>query len=150
MPKNTARVVVGRLLEVRAAAGYHNAAEVDAIFEQIGQALSTIQGQRQVTVVDWRDCPVMAPEAAAHMVQLIAAANDTTERSAALARIESPTAVLQFVRVIREAALPDRRLFDNPDKLCHWLDEVLSPAESERLRVFLNENPEATESDADH
>lgn len=140
MGENTARIVVGRLLEVRAAAGYRSAAEVDAVFKQIGEALSTLRpGQRHVTVVDWRECPVMAPEAAQRIAELIAGTNSGTERSAALARHDSPTAVLQFVRVIRDAGLPDRKLFEDAGELYEWLSEVLSPGERARLRVFLEE-----------
>jgi hypothetical protein len=47
--------------------------------------------------------------------------------------------VLQFLRVIREADLPDRKLFFDEQSLVSWLDEVLSPGERERLRVFLSE-----------
>jgi hypothetical protein len=133
-------VAVGRLLEVRADAGYRTAADVDAIFEAIGRAVSKLPPNVQhVTVVDWRGCPLMSPEAADHMLKRIASVNSATERSAALAREDAPLAVLQFVRLIRDANLPDRRLFVDTEQLYPWLAEVLTPAERVRLRVFLNE-----------
>lgn len=140
MPENTASLTVGRLLEVRAACGYRTPADVDAVFAAIGRELGKLPSDaHHVTVVDWRHCPVMSPEAAEHMTRLIAGANANTLRSAALARHESPVAVLQFVRLIREANLPDRKLFLGKRALCAWLSEVLTAAESARLERFLAE-----------
>ncbi len=142
MPSNVARLTVGRLIEIRAAAGYRTKEDVDAVFQQIGRELGKLApGERHVTVVDWRFCPIMAPEAADYLTQQIAGTNSGTERSAALASENSPVAVLQFLRLIRDARLPDRKLFLNVDELCHWLGEVLSISERARLRAFLNEPP---------
>ena len=139
---NTANISVGRLLEVRADAGYRTAADVDAVFEAIGRALGKLPaGAQHVTVVDWRHCPLMAPEAAEHMLQKMAAINTNTVRSAALANDDSPVAVLQFVRLIRDANLPDRKLFLQSEALCHWLSDVLTASERFRLKAFLAETP---------
>ncbi len=130
------------MLEIRADAGYRTKEDVDALFAQVGRELSKLpSGQLHVTVVDWRACPVMAPEAADYMVKQIAGVNSGTERSAALARDDSPVAVLQFLRLIRDAQLPDRKLFVDVNQLCGWLGQVLAPAERVRLRTFLNETP---------
>ena len=143
MPLNTARVVVGRLLEVRAAAGYRTVGEVEALFAQIGRAVAKLPPEsKHVTVVDWRSCPVMAPEAADFLAAQMLRTNPSTERSAALASADSPVAVLQFVRMIRDASFADRRLVFDEVELCSWLGEVLSPTENERLRAFLRERPE--------
>jgi len=140
MRANTARIVVGRLLEIRAAAGYRSVADVDALFAQVGAEIAKLPpGTRHVTVVDWRFCPVMSPAAAEYLTAQMAGKNSSTERSAALARQDAPIAVLQFVRVIREANNPARRLFFEEDEVYAWLSEVLSPAERGRLREFLNE-----------
>jgi hypothetical protein len=142
MPSNTAQVLVGRLLEVRVAAGFRSVADVDALFVEIGRQIAGVRaGQRHVTVVDWRLCPLMAPEAAQRLASRIATKNDTTLRSGALASPNSPTAVLQFVRVIRDAGNPDRKLFEDADELYEWLAEVLDPAERRRLLAFLSEAP---------
>lgn len=139
---NTAQVTVGRLLEIRVASGLRTAADVDAHFVSIAQALQAIpKGQQHVTVADWRSCPVMSPEAAHSFARQIAQYNARTERSAALANQEAPVTVLQFMRVIREAGLPDRKLFFNADELQTWVGEILSEAERERLREFLAESP---------
>jgi len=140
MTNNTASLGVGRLLEVRADAGYRTAADVDAIFEAIGRELAKLPpSAHHVTVVDWRRCPLMAPAAAEHMLKKIASINSNTVRSAALASENSPLAVLQFVRLIRDAKLPDRKLFTHSDELYAWLSEVLTPEERVRLMAFLSE-----------
>jgi len=140
MSQNTASLTVGRLLEVRASAGYRTAADVDAIFAAIGREVSKLPADvHHVTVVDWRHCPLMSPEAAEHMLKRIASVNSSTERSAALAREDAPLAVLQFVRLIRDANLPDRKLFTDASDLYHWLAEVLTPLERLRLKDFLAE-----------
>lgn len=140
MGKNTASLSVGRLLEVRADAGYRTPADVDAIFTAIGaEAAKVPVGTRHVTVVDWRRCPLMSPDAAAHMLKKIASVNSHTERSAALASEDAPIAVLQFVRLIRDANLPDRKLFVRPQELRAWLSPVLTEPEQARLKAFLAE-----------
>jgi hypothetical protein len=137
---NTAKFNVGRLLEIRADAGYRTAADVDALFDMIDRQLESLPPQMQhVTVVDWRRCPLMSPEAAQRIAARISGTNGRTERSAALASHDAPVAVLQFVRVIREAGLPDRKLFFEQAELVDWLKDALSPSETQRLRVFLDE-----------
>ena len=96
-------------------------------------------GVKHVTIVDWRRCPVMSPEAAQRIGKRIVLTNPKTERSAAIAVADAPVAVLQFLRVIREAGLPDRRLFFALDELVPWLSEVLTMSEAARLRQFLAE-----------
>jgi hypothetical protein len=137
---NSANLRVGRLLEVRADAGYRTAAEVEAIFVAIGRELRKLTpGTSHVAVVDWRRCPVMSPEAADAMLRHISRTNADTFRSAALAREGAPVAVLQFVRLIRDANMLERKLFLDGEELYAWLAEVLTPAERARLRQFLNE-----------
>ena len=139
---NTAVIRVGRLLEVRAASGYRTAADVDHIFDAIGAEVARLPGQqRVVAAVDWRNCPLMSAEAAERILFKMTRSNPRTERSAALAAPTSSAALMQFLRLVRESQFPDRRLFNAPEELALWLDEVLSPTESARLRVFLNEAP---------
>jgi hypothetical protein len=90
-----------------------------------------------VTVVDWRRCPVMEATAAARMLERIVAVNPVTERSAALATAKAPVAILQFMRLIRESRLADRRMFLNVPELTAWVGEVLEPDEQQRLHAFL-------------
>jgi hypothetical protein len=140
MLANTARIHVGRLLEVRVAAGYRSVADVTAIFQRVGHEVAKLPpGAKHVTVVDWRHCPLMAPDAAEFLISRMVGINPGTERSAAIARQDAPLSVLQFLRLIRDAGFSDRRLFYSEPELCSWLADVLSPAESARLRAFLSE-----------
>jgi hypothetical protein len=142
MTGNTADIRVGRLLEVRIAAGYRTVEDVDRLFDMLEAAVGRLPpGQRHVTVADWTRCLVMTPMAARRLGERMAGVNASTERSAVLAVPDMPTAVVQFLRVIREAALPDRRLFFSATELAGWLGEILTPAESARLREFLIELP---------
>lgn len=140
MLANTARIHVGRLLEVRVAAGYRSVADVGALFQQVGREVARLPpGTKHVTIVDWRHCPLMAPEAADFLTARMVGVNPGTDRSAAIARQDAPVGILQFLRVIRDAGFADRRLFFDEDEVCTWLAEVLSPLETARLRAFLSE-----------
>jgi hypothetical protein len=138
MATNTARIRVGRLLEVRADRGYRTVADVDTVFDTIDREVEKLaNSERHVTVVDWRKCPVMSPLAAARMAERIELGHGRTQLSAALANHDSPVAVLQFLHVIREAGLPDRTLFFDPGQLVEWLTGALKRTEFRRLREFL-------------
>jgi hypothetical protein len=50
---------------------------------------------------------------------------------------------MQFVRLIREANLPDRKVFVSEQEAARWLDQVLTPAEGSRVRSFLDRSLEA-------
>jgi hypothetical protein len=39
--------------------------------------------------------------------------------------------------VVREAALPDRKMFLDESELTRWLEDVLTEEEAARLRLFL-------------
>jgi hypothetical protein len=137
---NTCALRVGRLLEIRAASGYRTVEDVDALFSQFGPQVAKLQPpQRLVVVTDWRFCPIMSAEAAERILSRITATNSGTERSGAVASRDSPSAVLQFLRLVRESKHPDRRLFYNAAELVTWLSEVLTPPEVARLKEFLNE-----------
>lgn len=135
---NRCRVHVGRLIEIRAEAGYRTRADVDAIFAEIGRAVAQVpETQKVVFVIDWRKCPVMSAEAAQHMLPSITSTNPRVERSATIAAKDSPTAMMQFIRMIRESKHPDRRLFHEVGDLETWLSEILSENERTRLHAFL-------------
>jgi len=138
MGKNTAEVRVGRLLEVRIDAGYRTVDEVDALFAALANAVRALpKDAKHVTIVDWRRCPIMAPDCAAYVVQHMVAVNARTERSATVASVEAPTNVLQFTRLIRDSNNPMRQLFNDAESAVTWLSEVLTPKEQQRARAFL-------------
>jgi hypothetical protein len=131
-------VHVGRLVEVRAEAGYRNPADVDAIFAEIGKQVATVpESQKIVFVIDWRRCPVMSSDAAERMLPSITSTNPRAERSATIASRNSPTALMQFLRLVRESGHADRRLFYDVAELERWLGEILTPEEASRLHAFL-------------
>lgn len=141
MTKNTASVRVGRLLEIRANAGYRTVEDVDELFDTIDVVLAKLPtSQPIVTVADWRRLPIMSGQAAERVLHRIGLLNDRTERSCALATPNAPSAVLQFMRLIREAGLPDRKMFFEASPLVEWVKEILTPSETHRLRTFLAEN----------
>lgn len=138
--RNTCECHAGRLVEIRVAVGFQNAAEVTAIFSVIhAQAERFSESQRMVLVTDWRSCVVMAEDAASQMVAEMRGVNarGRMERSGALLPVSSSIAMLQFVRLLRESNNPNRRGFKEPDALIAWLSEVLTPEEEARLRTFV-------------
>jgi hypothetical protein len=140
MSTNTAEIRVGRLLEVRIAAGYRTVEDVDQLFDALDAAVARLPpGVKHVTVADWTRCTVMTPTATTRLRERMALTNLHTERSAVLVVSDLPTAVVQFLRVIREAQHPDRKLFFSSGELVTFLGEVLTPEETERVRQFFTE-----------
>ena len=136
--ENTFERHVGRLIEIRHGKGFETVADIEQMQRAAGHVLSTLPAEmRVVTVADWRMTTIMGPEAAERAVEMLLRANPHTERSAMLYSERSPTAVMQFVRLLRDSQHPDRRMFSDPLQLAYWLDEVLDDEESKRLRVFL-------------
>jgi hypothetical protein len=136
---NTAAIRVGRLLEIRLLS-YQSVAEVAAVFTAIGAELARVPSSTQiVTVTDWRNCPVMSSDAAEFALAGMTKNNARVLRSGALASRDSPIAVLQFLRLVRESRHESRRLFFDEDALRRWLGEVLTDAEKLRLDEFLRE-----------
>ncbi len=140
MLENTFEVRVGKLVEIRIAKGYGTLEEVEQMRQLVRRTLSTLPADfRHVTIADWRQCKLMPPRVAEQMLNMWMSANPTTVRSALLYSEESPTAVMQFLRLIRDSDHPNRRMFSDPNELAAWLDEVLTAAESARLRQFLGD-----------
>lgn len=136
---NTAAIRVGRLLEIRLLS-YQRVADVAAVFDAIGAELARVPSSTQiVTVTDWRHCRVMSSDAAEFALAGMTKNNGRVLRSGALASRDSPIAVLQFLRLVRESRHESRRLFFDEDALTRWLGEMLTDAEKLRLNDFLRE-----------
>ena len=139
---NTCALNVGRLLEIRAAAGYRDAADVDEQFDRIEIELARLPiTQRAVVATDWRRCPLMSSDASDRMKLRIVRLNDRIERSAALSSGQPAVTMLQFLRLVRESEHPNRKLFEDAVTMTQWLAEVLTLPEVDRLRAFLAESP---------
>jgi hypothetical protein len=141
MPKNTAAIQVGRLLEIRTGAGFRTVAEVDASFDNADAAIARLSPSvRVVAVIDWRFSALLGSETSERVRERAILLNPRTERSAALVTPAAATKALQLARIARESLLPDRRVFDQFHELVSWLDEILTAAERARLRAFLEEH----------
>lgn len=135
--QNQVDVNVGRLVEVRAAAGYRSVADVEAVFHRIAEVTGRVLAPRIVMIVDWRRCPIMSSDAAEYLLSSLKRNNARLERCAALALADSPLKMLQFLRLVRSADNPNRKLFEQPMEAITWLSEVLNPEERKRLRDFV-------------
>jgi hypothetical protein len=136
---NTVVINVGRLLEVRIGAGYGGVTEVAELFADMARQIHRVPDSvRVVAATDWRACRLMSSDTADAIVANLVRNNVRIERSAGLASSDSPSAFLQFSRVIREGGNPERRLFTDPRSMISWLGEVLTADERRRLTEFLD------------
>lgn len=125
----------GRLAEVRLVTPILDAdidkADVDmlALFERVKAPL--------IVAADYRKAHVLSTQQADDLTAMFKRHNDRIERSAILSSDQSATAVLQLMRVVREAKLPNRRAFKDPGDVEKWLGEILTGEERERLHAFL-------------
>jgi hypothetical protein len=92
-----------------------------------------------IVIGDYRRAKFLLQEDTEHLTEMFRRHNSHIERSAILVSEASAVAVLQMERVIREAKHPQRRAFRDPNEAADWLEEVLTPAESVRLRAALDE-----------
>lgn len=138
MASNTCEFVVGRLLEIRVAAGYGSVADVnDMIGMMQGQVSSLSPDGRYAIAADWRAVHVMSPETASRARDMLARSNPRVTRSAILTLPESSTTNLQVMRLVREAENAARRHFTSALEMHRWLSEVLTEQEGQRLASFL-------------
>jgi hypothetical protein len=134
----SSRIVVGRLLELDLGTGFKTVDEVEAF----GAGMSALlfghgaEGRRLVLAADWRRYEVARPEVAECLVSRMRRNNAIIERSALLYRQHAASS-LQLFRIVQESEGEQRRLFTDPSALIEWISEVLSPAEIDRARAFL-------------
>ena len=125
-------------MEIRLDQGFQSVGDVEELRGSITRAFATVAPNVNLVVAaDWRRTRLMEGAAADTFAKMIASFNARIERSGAVSSQNSPIAVLQFLRVIRESKHPNRRLFEKVSDLTSYLNEVLTPEESERLVVFL-------------
>jgi|CZKU01.1.fsa_nt_gi hypothetical protein len=135
---NTCQRVVGRLLEIRVDAGYRSPADVDAMIAMMKSVLDQLPAHERIIVAaDWRRCTVFGAGTAERAIAMFNASNPRTLRSAILIVPDSPTSVMQVMRLVSEARLPDRRVFTSPETQIQWLAEVTTPKELDRLKEFV-------------
>jgi hypothetical protein len=140
MARNTCQFVVGRLLEIRVAAGYHSPRDVDEMIDMIKARVGTLEPAAKYAIAaDWRAVQVMSPETAERARLMLRSVNPRVTRSAILTLPANPTTNLQVVRLVHEAENANRKHFTSPKVMHQWLSEVLTGSEPERLGAFLGE-----------
>jgi hypothetical protein len=142
MAANTCKFVVGRLLEIRVAAGYRSVADVDGMIALIGGQLRTLPADEKYSIAaDWRPVHIMSPETSTRAREMLAQSNPRVKRSAILTLPEDSTTNLQVLRLVREAQNAERRHFTSASEMQRWLSEVLTTQEALRLAHFLGRAP---------
>ncbi len=133
-------VLTGRLLLIRADAGYRRVEQVAEMEEQVTRALLSLPaGDQCVVAADWRRVQVMSPEATAAVHAMMFKVRARIVRSAILTFKETATANLQANRLMKGMQHADeRRGFAEPSAMCAWLAEKLSAADACSLRRFLD------------
>lgn len=136
--RNTCSFVVGRLLEIRVAAGYHVVQDVDEMIGMMGDQVSRLpEHQKFVIAADWRRVTVMPQATAERAREMLARSNPRVIKSSILIDPSHATTGLQVVRLVKEAENANRRHFTDPAHQITWLADVLTPQELQRLRTFL-------------
>jgi hypothetical protein len=133
---------VGRLVEIRI---WSPVSVEEAV--RWGRDHDAVVGAVQgpyVCVVDLVDATVFPPD----VVQAYVSTMKSEERLLRTGTLlnPSPTFGLQIQRMIREANHPGRRVFRAPEELVAWLGEILTPAETERLRALVVDRTSAPPS----
>lgn len=127
---------VGRLVELRVQTPM-SLDEMADLRRRHLEVLESLDGSF-VIVTDLRHAHVFPPQITEAFIQMMGKINPDLERSAVLIN-ESAVLGLQAERAIAEAGHPNRRSFREPAALVDWLAEVLTPAETARLKLFLAE-----------
>lgn len=136
--RNTCSFVVGRLLEIRVAAGYHAVQDVDEMIGMIVDQVSRVpEHQKFVIAADWRKVTVMPQDTAERAREMLTRSNPRLLKSSILIDPSHATTGLQVVRLVEEAENANRRHFTDAAQQIAWLSDVLTAQELQRLRAFL-------------
>jgi hypothetical protein len=127
---------VGRLVEV-SAGGRLALDEMKRFRTEFAQLLARTQGLL-VICVDWRQAERIEDDALPLLVGVMRSDNPRLERAA---HLPSPSIEAQVTMLALASMFSQRRAFYRPEALLDWVDEVLSPEESGRLRAFLGMTP---------
>jgi hypothetical protein len=137
-----ARCTVGALVELRIE-GSPSLEEIEAWAAETGRVLTSVTTHARrpaIICTDFRCAHLFSQEASQRLVSLMRADNAYIARSGILGS-GSALMSLQMQRLFSEAASTGKRQhFTAKEALCTWLDELLLPKESVRVRAFLAEN----------
>jgi hypothetical protein len=137
----TVAVRVGRLLELRLAGNptmdEAQQFEVDA-HTAIGRVVRE-QRKQVVVCTDLRASHLFKPDVSEKLVHTMKGASPNLERNGLLGN-NSALLFLQLARFVKETTQDSRRrVFMEVPPMLTWLDELLTAAERQRMRQFLNE-----------
>jgi hypothetical protein len=136
--QNTCVRTAGRLVEIRLERGFRSVADVDEVIAAMDSLVAGVGPLEQIiTAADWRNGTVMGAGAADRVIVMLVRRNPRTLRSGCLIRPDSPTAVMQLLRVVSETNTSHRQVFTSPETMAAWLAEVTTPKEQARLLAFL-------------
>ena len=127
---------VGRLVELTIVTPV-SLDEAQRAFIEVRACIQSISA-KIVGVSDLSSIDIFAPEVADQITRLMRSHNVYMERSAFLIG-DAPTFGLQFMRMVREAGNPARRIFKRRVELESWLGEILTLEERERVHTYLDE-----------
>jgi hypothetical protein len=132
-------VRAGRLLEARVF-GLRGRDEVDAYAREIAVQIMRLPSTvRPVLCADHRPVAIYPQPAADRLTELFVQMNERLERVAILVAPTNATLNMQLARLVREAAMPHRRVFQDARQAEAHLATVLAPSELARMREFLSE-----------
>jgi hypothetical protein len=136
--QNTCVRTVGRLVEIRLEQGLRSVGDVDEVIAAMDALVAGVAPyERIITAADWRNCTVMGAGTAERAIVMLVRRNPQTLRSGCLIRPDSPTAVMQLLRVVSETHTAVRQVFTSPETMAAWLAEVTTPKEQARVLAFL-------------
>ena len=135
--KNTIKVTVGRLMEVRLYC--LSASDIEEFVPAITKARLQAISDGVVAIVDMRPTAAITPEFVDRATQLMQRWNLGVVRVAILLPTKAPSAAAQIGGMLRAANNPNRRLFADAADAAGWLGEVLTASERKRLTEFIGE-----------
>jgi hypothetical protein len=125
-------------MEIRVGSGFGSEADVDAQIERVKRAMSKLPPSTKVVIAaDWRKLTIMQKPVAERAIKLLTTTSDRIERSGILASSSSPTALMQFFRIVQESHHPSRKVVTSELELEEWLEPVLTAAERARCTAFI-------------
>lgn len=125
-------------MEIRIAAGFATEADVDAQIDRVKRTMGKLPPSVNVVIAaDWRKLTIMPRPVAERAVKLLTTTSDRIERSGILASPGSPTALMQFFRIVQESLHPSRKVVTSESELEAWIGSALTPQELARFRAFI-------------
>jgi hypothetical protein len=125
-------------MEIRIAAGFGTEADIDAQIERVKRAIGKLPPTVNVVIAaDWRKLTIMPKPVAERAIKLLTTTSDRIERSGILASDNSPTALMQFFRIVQQSHHPSRKVVTSESELEEWLEPVLTAPERARCSLFL-------------